>query len=131
MSAKSPSPINNIHRAGWGKTARTKRDSHQIKTLGELMKVPPGKVRVWSRVRGRGWRFVEHEDVTIAEARELAGDDVGEYIPKNGLPMLLGRDARKMAAVRESGFLVDPEPANRGGRNESHVGLSNFARLAT
>ena len=131
MSAKSPSPIDGIHRAGWGKVTRTKRDSHQIKALGEMLKVPPGKVRVWSRVRGRGWRFVEHEDVTIAEARELTGNDVGEYIPAHGLPMLLGRDARKMAAVRESGFLVEPETVRRGGRNESQVGLGNFARVAT
>ena len=131
MSAKSPSPINNIHRAGWGKTARTKRDSHQIKTLGELMKVPPGKVRVWSRVRGRGWRFVEHEDVTIAEARELAGDDVGEYVPKFGVTMLLGRNAGKMDALKATGFLVDPVPVTRGGRNESHVGLASYARMAT
>ena len=86
---------------------------------------------MWSRVRGRGWRFVEHEDVTIAEARLLVGDDVGEYIPKYGVPMLLGRDARKMAAVRESGFLVETERVTRGGRNESKVGLASYARVAT
>ena len=131
MSAKSPSPIDGIHRAGWGKTARTKRDSHQIKTLGELLKVPPGKVRVWSRVRGRGWRFVEHEDVTIAEARLLVGDEVGEYIPKFGVVLLLGRHPRKMDALKATGFLVDREPVTRGGRNESQVGLGNFARVAT
>ena len=49
MSAKSPSPIDNIHRAGWNKGPKPVRDGNQIATLAELMKVPPGKVRVLSK----------------------------------------------------------------------------------
>ena len=65
MSAKSPSPIDLIHRAGWGKTARTKRDAHQIKPLGELLKTPPGE----------GARVVEGAGPRVALRRARGRDD--------------------------------------------------------
>ena len=128
------SPIDTITSAPWRRRPANPsspvRDANQIKPLAEILTTPRGTLRVWT-TRRRRWLFEEHEGVTVKEARELTGSAVGEYIPDRGTPMLLYRDAAKADALRATGFLVETDRVRRGGRNETQVGIVNFARMAT
>ena len=140
------SPIKNIHNTPWRResAARSRRvkptpesqAKHKrslvgsVKALAELLPTPTGTVRVWSLYRKR-WRFQEHDDVTIKEARALVGEHVGEYIPTHGAPVLLYTDPAKAAALRATGFLLDERPVAFARTVHTALGMREAARIAT
>ena len=110
------SPLDQITRTPW-RNARAleargvkKKDAHQSKTLQDMLGTPVGTLRVWRRLKraaGRErWGFVEHDDVTVKDARALVNGSVGEFIPRHGAPMLMGSDPAALDALKDSGLLT-------------------------
>ena len=111
------SPLDQITRTPW-RNARAhaargitpKKDAHQSKSLADMLGTPVGTLRVWRRLKRAGgrerWGFVEHDDVTVKDARALVNGSVGEFIPRYGAPMLMGSDPAALDALKGSGLLT-------------------------